>query len=94
MFRTTDPSTSREAAVGLCTAHLEGLVYDWIRAQGFNGATSEEVSVSLGLPRVTVSPRLAPLKRKGFVCSTNRRRLGASGRSQIVWVADEFSFLD
>jgi hypothetical protein len=94
MYRKTDPSTSRAASDSLCTAHLEGLVYDWLMAQGLDGGTSEEIGASLGLPRVTVSPRLAPLQRKGLVCATARRRLGTSGRSQIVWVAEDFSFLD
>ena len=47
--------------------------------------TSEEVAEALDMTRVTVSPRFAPLKRKGLVYDSGERRKGLSGRPAIVW---------
>lgn len=94
MYRCHDPSTSREAALSVNALHLEGLVYEWLSSQGLRGGTSEEIGRALGLPRDTISPRIAPLRRKGLVYDSSSRRQGHSGRKQIVWVAQDLSFLN
>jgi DNA-binding MarR family transcriptional regulator len=83
--RTADPSTSREAAATVHVADLEARVLRALR-QSF-GMTTSELSSKLKLDRVTVSPRIAPLCRKGLVVDSGARRSGPSGRRQIVWRA-------
>jgi predicted ArsR family transcriptional regulator len=88
LHRANDPDTSVAAAKSLqSVARLEELVLRFVRACGKHGATTEEISDAMHLPRVTVSPRMKPLEKKGFVKATEERRKGLSGRPSIVWVA-------
>jgi predicted transcriptional regulator len=87
LHRANDPDTSVAAAQSLKTARMEELVLRFVRACGERGATTEEISAAMQLPRVTVSPRMKPLETKGFVKATDARRKGASNRPSIVWVA-------
>lgn len=84
--RATDPETSHAAAASVEPTELELLV---LAALGVRprGCTSSELSDFLGIERVSVSPRLAPLARKGLIEASGERRRGPSGRSQIVWKA-------
>ncbi len=82
--RAHDPETSHESAGKLSANRLEAIVLEGIKR--LNGATSEELAVALKIDRVTVSPRLRPLERKGLIADSNKRRIGSSGRSSIVWV--------
>jgi uncharacterized membrane protein len=68
-------------------------VFSWLCGRSERGGTTEEIAEALSLPRVTVSPRLKPLERKGLVQATEQRRPGQSGRAQIVWLAVCPSFL-
>ena len=77
--RATDPQTSKDAAkrvrgnvtmleagvIGALESHPEGL-------------TSHEIAERLNLSLVTVSPRIAPLQRKGKVEDSGIRREGRS----------------
>jgi predicted ArsR family transcriptional regulator len=87
MYRCTDPCTSIEAAVSLNVPHLEAVIFSWLSKRAGSGGTSEEIAEALQLPRVTVSPRMKPLERKGLVQASEQRRYGQSGRAQIVWLA-------
>jgi predicted ArsR family transcriptional regulator len=87
MYRRTDPCTSIEAAASLNVPHLEAVIFSWLCGRASSGGTSEEIAEALQLPRVTVSPRMKPLERKGLVHASSQRRLGQSGRNQIVWLA-------
>lgn len=82
-YRHTDPETSKEAAQFDVT-RLEGEVYAVLRIQP---STAEEIAQALGKALPTVTPRFAPLKRKGLIYDTGERRPGASGRSRIVYAA-------
>lgn len=89
LARATDVQTSHEAAVSLTPAvtRLEDIVYGAIRLQGQHGATGAEIEVLTDLQWQTLSPRLAPLRRKGLI-RANGTRPGRSGRAQTVWVAN------
>ena len=85
--RRTDPATSHEAAQALDATQLEALVLETIR-QCPNGATGYELDKALpGIGIQTISPRFAPLKRKGLIYESGLRRPGGSGRSQCVLMA-------
>jgi predicted ArsR family transcriptional regulator len=57
------------------------------KALGSDGATAEEMAERLGVPRVTVQPRVSELRRLGKVRdSGQRRRNPSSGKSAVVWV--------
>lgn len=78
--RATDPATSHDAARSVDTSALEALVLDTLRDHPA-GLTTKEMARVTGEDRVTLSPRLRPLARKGLV-----REAGKRGRS-IVWEA-------
>ncbi len=79
LARSTDPQSSHDAARSVDTSTLEALVLDVLAAYPA-GLTSKELARITGEDRVTLSPRLRPLVRKGLARETNTRR----GRS-IVW---------
>jgi len=84
MVRTTDPDTSIDAAEKVDTTKLEQLVYEAI-AKHPDGCTSDEVMAHFPNHGVqTISPRFAPLIRKGFIEDTGERRRSSTGRSQRV----------
>ena len=87
--RRTDPDTSHEAArhVEGCLPSLEQEVFRSITSSGDDGQTIAEVERKTGIPIQTCSPRLAPLRRKGFIYDSGERRLGNTNRKQIVWKA-------
>jgi len=84
MVRSTDPDTSMDAAEKVDSTRLEQMVYEAI-AKYPNGCISDEVQTHFPNHGVqTISPRYAPLIRKGFIEDTGERRVGLSGRSQRV----------
>lgn len=87
LARTTDPNTSYAAAASIDATVLEGLVAKAVASQGPNGATWYELESLTGLARQTISPRFAPLCRKGIIKNSGTRRPGLTNRQQIVWIA-------
>ena len=84
LVRKEDPDTSKDAAEKVDTTRLEQLVYEAI-AKHPNGCTSEEVMEHFPNHGIqTISPRYAPLIRKGFIEDTGERRKAKNGRSQRV----------
>lgn len=81
--RSDDPETSRDAA-NIDVTKLEGEVYAALRSRP---CTAEEIATLLDRPLQSITPRLAPLRRKGFIYDTGTRRSGRSGRSRIVFAA-------
>jgi hypothetical protein len=79
--RRTDPETSKAAAKSVDATDLESQVYGAL----WTPRTAHEIAEKLGLPLNTVSPRTAPLQRKGFIKDSGARREGPSGRKSIVW---------
>ena len=82
--RRADPETSKEAAQSVTATALESLVMRWLHKRP-SGLTTHELAELTGLSLVSVSPRIAPLVRKGFVKDSGERRPGPSGRKSIVW---------
>lgn len=86
--RAVDPETSHEAAASLGdVTELQSRVLESIRGSGETGLTAFELAERLGLQLNTVSPRTAPLVRKGLVVDSGKRRRGPSGRKSTVWIA-------
>ena len=84
LVRTTDPDTSHEAAWTVDTTQLEALVYEVI-CKHPNGVIADDVEQELSYLRShSITPRFAPLIRKGFIFDTGERRVASSGRSQRV----------
>ena len=81
--RKDDPETSKEAAA-LDISELEARVYGLLK---FKSLTAEELAFSLNKSLQSITPRIAPLRRKGFIFDSGIRRRGQSGRSRIVWAA-------
>ncbi len=97
LARSTDPDTSHESAASVDASRLEMIVLEEFRGAK-KGLTAEELSLRLpGLPLNTITPRIAPLVRKGYLMPTGRRKV-SSGRYQRVleWVEpdDEEQSLD
>jgi len=84
MARGTDPDTSHDAAEKVDTARLERMVYEVICMYP-NGCTSDQIMRHFPRHGVqTISPRYAPLIRKGLIYDTGERRPGSLGRQQRV----------
>jgi hypothetical protein len=84
MARNTDPDTSHEAAEKVDTARLERMVYEVI-CKYPNGCIADDVERELShLRSHSITPRFAPLIRKGFIFDTGLRRAASSGRSQRI----------
>jgi hypothetical protein len=76
-----------DAAESIDSTKLEQMVYEVI-AMYPNGCTSDEVLKHFPHHGVqTISPRFAPLIRKGFIEDTGEKRKASSGRSQRVMKA-------
>lgn len=69
--RRTDPETSHEAARSVDVARLEALVLDALKTKPM---TTKELARYLDIHRVSVSPRIAPLRNKGLVRDSGVRR--------------------
>jgi hypothetical protein len=81
--------TSREAAerIDPHSGELADRVLAALRAAGRNGATCDELEVSLALKHQTVSARIRHLVLSGFVLDSNHRRQTRSGRAAVVWIS-------
>lgn len=83
MHRSDDPETSKEAAEGVDSTKLEQLVLKAIKDKGNNGATCFEIGEILPQHGVqTITPRVAPLLRKGYIYRNGDKRKGT--RMQLV----------
>ena len=78
--RTTDPGTSHEAAARVDANALEGMVVGSLKELG--PGTTTEIASRLDRHSWSISPRMAPLERKGLVERTGEKK----DRSQ-VWRA-------
>lgn len=84
MARNTDPDTSHDAAEKVDAARLERMVYEVICMYPL-GCTSDQIMKHFPNHGVqTISPRYAPLLRKGLIYDTGERRPGNLGRQQRV----------
>ena len=88
--RNTDPETSVKAAKSVNATKLEGQVLDQLLASKYVlGLTSEEVALCLNREFDCITPRFAPLLRKGLIEKSGITRKGKSGKGRIVWILTE-----
>lgn len=88
--RQQDPLTSRIAAGSVNATNLELLVYNYLFRRG-EDLTAFEIARGLRMDIRSISPRLKPLKRKGFVTETGTKLcLNDAGnmRPMITWRAE------
>ena len=52
-----------------------------------NGLTADQVAARLGLSILSIRPRITELSRLGKIRDCGERRLNASGKKAIVWMA-------
>jgi DNA-binding MarR family transcriptional regulator len=83
-FRSTDPSTSKEAFESANVNLLESRVLDALRAMGEKGGTAEEIAELLNISLQSVTPRIKPLETKGLVYRNGDRRRGKFNTSRLV----------
>lgn len=89
--RKTDPQTSKDAAESINATELEMIWLDAIAKWGklpeyFPGLTTNEGCALTGLTQNSLTPRTAPLQRRGLIKDSGLRRAGESGRKSIVWM--------
>ncbi|MGC2234280.1 MAG: hypothetical protein WBA09_22455 [Candidatus Acidiferrum sp.] len=82
--RRRDPDTSKRAARSVDATPLQRMVLSLLN-QHSAGLTTHQLAEFMDIDLVTVSPRIAPLVRRGLVCDSGQRRKGESGRMSIVW---------
>lgn len=86
-YRYNDPDTSKEAALSVNATRLEELFLG-VLARHPDGRTSHQVADALNIPLVSISPRTAPLVRKGKIYKAGERA-GENGRMRTVWKLKE-----
>lgn len=77
--RSSDPSTSHEAAARVDFTNLEAIALQGLEELGGRG-TAKQVAAQVGRDKWSISPRFKPLEGKGKVARTEERH-----RGQIVW---------
>jgi hypothetical protein len=82
-YRWDDPQTSKDAAQSINVAKLER-DYLTILAKFPGGLTNQEIADNSEMHLNSVSPRSAPLQRKGLIKDSGERRL-----KRTVWVITE-----
>lgn len=88
-FRHNDPFTSKIAAGSISATELEMLVHDWLLRTG-RDLTALEIARGMGMDIRSISPRLAPLARKGGVVRHSKRYCindAGNPTPQITWLA-------
>jgi len=84
MARASGPGTSADAADSFDTAALELAVLKVVSLFE-DGCIADEIKARLpGCSWQSVTPRFAPLLRKGFMVDTGRKKKAASGRQQRI----------
>jgi hypothetical protein len=83
LARNTDPQTSKDAAATVNVSRLESIILDVFSAAP-KGLTQDELAARLpNHPLNTLTPRLAPLIRKGYLV-VDGKRPGKSRKNQRV----------
>lgn len=81
--------TSRQAALAALpnAETLRRLVLEFFQSRGLFGATTDEMSLALGMHLNSVAPRRVELERAGFLRKAGFRRKTRGGRSAEVYQA-------
>lgn len=88
LARNTDPATSHEAATSLVELDQAGLEWAVVRALSSGDKNTDELQNTTELTNQSVTPRFAPLRKKGWIEAVGLRK-GISGRKQTVWALTE-----
>ena len=86
--RSSDPSTSHEAADRMAQSHLEQAVYTFMWPRWPRYMNSIEIAAEMGVDKWSVSPRMKPLYAKGFLdAPIKKAALNSSGniRNLMHW---------
>lgn len=83
------PETAFEAAESVAKAakSREAKALALIRSREQRGCIADEVADYFEWERYSSRPRLSQLKARGLIFDSGQRRIGASGRRQVVWIA-------
>lgn len=82
-WRKDDPDTSEEAARSVdATTIMLAILKELAPGPSLHG---EELSVLLRMPTISVVPRLAPMRRDGWIFKDGKR-VASSGRQQTCYV--------
>jgi hypothetical protein len=84
--RSGDPDTSWAAARGMNPKGLATHIVSLLRRHAA-GLTIDELTDMTGKEKVSVSPRLAQLARRGLVRDSGRRKLNGKKHEVIIWEA-------
>lgn len=81
--------TSAEAArsIEISVGHLQRIALRAIRAAGARGLTTHELAEMVRIHRDSIQPRTSELRRRGLIQDSGARRINATGKHAIVWVA-------
>jgi len=90
-YRIMGPSTSKAAALSVDVPAREAQVLNALEHLPNREGTNEEITDYMS--RVNehdevpsnISPRIAPLRRKGYIRDTGRTRRSRQGKAQKVW---------
>jgi Mn-dependent DtxR family transcriptional regulator len=85
--RGIDTSIAAASALAPKLGRLQQMALGAIREAGQRGRTADELAACLKMDRYSIQPRTSELKRKGLIRDSGQRRLNASGKQAIVWVA-------
>src|SRR5437868_4849900 len=77
MARATDPQTSREAAASVDTGRFEQAVVDALRSNP--DSSIQDVVEITGERYRSISPRFAPLRRKGLIYVSGKKKAAQTG---------------
>ena len=85
----SEPTTSKDAAKQI-NQHKREIdkerIFQFIKAQGIDGATDQEIEKFTGIKGDTLRPRRGELQRAGKITKALFKRKTESGRNAAVWV--------
>jgi len=85
-----DTSAQALASVQPVVPTIQQRVYDYILAQGLNGATADEIEVALNISGSTIRPRLRELEfDQQKIILTAATRLTRRGRKACIYIVWE-----
>ena len=83
-FKSAGPSEDAATAIAPRAPRIRDAVLDVI-ASNPAGFPADEIAIALGLPVLTVRPRVSELRRLGEIRPTGNRRCNASGMTASTW---------
>jgi len=90
MMKNSVTSAQALALVQPVVPTIQQHVYNYILAQGLNGATADEIEVALNIPGSTIRPRLRELEfDQQKIILTGATRLTRRGRKACIYIVWE-----